>query len=51
MVPNAFVGLYKITATGKELVAVTYSNAIGKYMFGNVAAGEYAVKAKLTETV
>lgn len=51
IVPNAYVGLYKITEKGEELVAVTYTNKEGKYMFGNVLEGEYVVKAKLAEAV
>lgn len=49
-VSNAFVGLYKIDEKTEKLVAVTYTNAEGKYMFGNVSEGEYIVKAKLSET-
>ena len=51
VVPNAFVGLYQITDNIETLVAVTYTNAEGKYMFGNVLEGEYVVKAKLAQTV
>lgn len=51
VVPNAFVGLYQITDNIETLVAVTYTNADGKYMFGNVLEGEYVVKAKLAQTV
>lgn len=50
-VANAFVGLYKITDEGETLVAVTYTNADGKYMFGNVVEGEYIVKSKLSQTL
>lgn len=51
-VAGCFVGLYQIVnaglATQKEtLIATTKSNAEGKYLFGNVAAGQYLVKAKL----
>lgn len=51
IVANAFVGLYKIVDGIESLVAVTYTNAEGKYMFGNVLEGEYLVKAKLSETL
>lgn len=50
-VANAFVGLYKITDEGETLVAVTYTNANGKYMFGNVLEGQYVVKSKLSQTL
>ena len=46
-VANAFVGLYKMVNGVETLVAVTYTNTFGKYMFGNVVEGEYFVKAKL----
>ena len=51
IVANAFVGLYKIVNGVETLVAITYTNAEGKYMFGNVLDGEYLVKAKLSETL
>lgn len=51
IVANAFVGLYKIVDGVETLVAITYTNAEGKYMFGNVLEGEYLVKAKLSETL
>lgn len=51
IVANAYVGLYKIVNGIETLVAVTYTNAEGKYMFGNVLAGEYIVKSKLSETL
>ncbi len=47
VVSNAFVGLYKMVDGVETLVAVTYTNALGKYMFGNVVEGDYFVKAKL----
>lgn len=50
-VANAYVGLYKIVNGTETLVAVTYTNAEGKYMFGNVLAGEYIVKSKLSNTL
>lgn len=50
-VANAFVGLYKITDEAETLVAVTYTNANGKYMFGNVVEGKYVIKSKLSQTL
>ncbi len=47
VVANAFVGLYKMVDGVETLVAVTYTNENGKYMFGNVVEGDYFVKAKL----
>lgn len=51
IVPNAFVGLYQILNGVETLVSTTYTNAEGKYMFGNVLDGEYLVKAKLSNTL
>lgn len=51
IVANAYVGLYQIVGGVETLVAVTYTNAEGKYMFGNVLAGEYVVKSKLSTTL
>lgn len=51
IVPNAFVGLYQIVNGVETLVSTTYTNAEGKYMFGNVLDGEYLVKAKLSNTL
>lgn len=50
-VANAYVGLYQIVAGKEILVAVTYTNADGKYMFGNVVEGQYVVKSKLSTTL
>lgn len=50
-VANAYVGLYQIVAAKETLVAVTYTNADGKYMFGNVVEGQYVVKSKLSTTL
>jgi 5-hydroxyisourate hydrolase-like protein (transthyretin family) len=50
IVANAFVGLYKVTDDTEELVATTYTNESGRYMFGNVANGTYVVKAKKVTT-
>lgn len=48
-VAGCFVGLYQVTATGEQLVAVTKTNTAGKYLFGGVAGGQYLVKAKLEQ--
>lgn len=49
-VPEGFIGLYKVTTTNgitaEELVAVTKSNTAGQYLFINLNAGTYVVKAK-----
>ncbi len=50
IVPNAFVGLYTLVGDVETLVATTYTNVEGKYMFGNVTEGKYIVKAKLSNT-
>lgn len=50
-VANAYVGLYKIEDGKETLVAVTYTNIDGKYMFGNVVEGNYVVKSKLSATL
>lgn len=48
-IASAFVGLYTAVAGApEELIAVTYTNIEGKYMFGGVEAGDYIVKAKAT---
>lgn len=50
-VAGCFVGLYQVTHIGdvtqEKLVAVTKTNAAGKYLFGNVSGGSYKIKAKL----
>lgn len=53
-VAGCFVGLYQVTDAGlptrrETLIATTKTNVEGKYLFGNVAAGEYLVKAKLEQ--
>ena len=52
-VAGCFVGLYQVTGTGalaqETLVAVTKTNAAGKYLFGQVSGGTYLVKAKLEQ--
>lgn len=49
-VENAFVGLYSIDTSNaaETLVSYVYTNAQGRYMFSNVAAASYIVKAKLS---
>lgn len=51
IVPNAFVALYKVVDNVETLIATTYTNIEGKYMFGNVEAGSYLVKSKLTTEI
>ena len=46
LVANALVALYKIDNGNEVLVATTYTNALGKYIFGNVVDGNYIVKSK-----
>lgn len=50
-VAGCFVGLYQVVTVGdvsqETLVAVTKTNAAGKYLFGGVSGGKYLVKAKL----
>lgn len=52
-VAGCFVGLYQIVKIGEvsqeQLVAVTKTNAEGKYLFGEVLGGQYLVKAKLEQ--
>ncbi len=45
---GCFVGLYEVNrnTNTEKLIATTKTNAQGMYMFGNVATGEYKVKAK-----
>ena len=53
VVAGSFVGLYEVTVVDgvrqEKLVAVTKTNAAGKYLFGGVTGGEYLVKAKLEQ--
>lgn len=46
IIANALVALYRIDNGNEVLVATTYTNALGKYMFGNVVDGNYLVKSK-----
>lgn len=52
-VAGCFVGLYQVIKVGditqENLVAVTKTNAAGKYLFGGVVGGSYLVKAKLEQ--
>ena len=50
-VAGCFVGLYlAATADTKEtLIATTKTNSTGKYLFGGVTAGQYVVKAKMSQ--
>lgn len=52
-VAGCFVGLYEIVKAGEltqeKLIAVTKTNAAGKYMFGGVNGGNYKIKAKLEQ--
>lgn len=48
LVKNALVALYEIVDGKEILVATTYTNSIGKYMFGNIKDGEYLVKSKFS---
>lgn len=53
VVSGCFVGLYRRETVGgaarETLVAITKTNAAGKYLFGNVTGGKYMVKAKLNQ--
>ncbi len=44
---GACVGLYAVSGTTETLVQTTFTNAAGFYLFGDVTAGNYLVKAKL----
>lgn len=45
VVTDALVALYKIENNTETLVATTYTNNLGKYMFGNVVDGNYLIKS------
>lgn len=51
VVPNAFVGLYRINGINEILTANTYTNTNGRYMFGSVTNGTYIVKSKKSEII
>lgn len=44
-IANALVALYSIVGGVETIVQITRTNTGGRYLFGNVAAGEYIVKA------
>jgi 5-hydroxyisourate hydrolase-like protein (transthyretin family) len=44
-IPLATVALYKIVGTIETIIQLTKTNSGGRYLFGNVAEGEYVVKA------
>lgn len=44
---GACVGLYAVSGSTETLVQTTFTNAEGFYLFGNVLAGNYLVKAKV----
>ncbi len=44
---GACVGLYAVSGATETLVQTTFTNASGFYLFGEVTAGNYLVKAKL----
>ncbi len=44
-IANAFVALYSVAGGAETIVQIVRTNAGGRYLFGNVAAGEYIVKA------
>ena len=50
-IAGCFVGLYQVTEIAgvkqENLIAVTKTNSAGKYLFGDVLAGSYVVKAKM----
>lgn len=53
-VAGCFVGLYQVVTASdntktEQLVAVTKTNAAGKYLFGGVTGGQYLIKAKLNQ--
>jgi hypothetical protein len=48
---GACVGLYSVVDSTETLVQTTFSNDNGFYLFGNVAAGSYLVKAKVDTLV
>ena len=44
-IPNALVALYSVVGGVETIVQIIRTNAGGRYLFGDVAAGEYIVKA------
>lgn len=49
-ISRASVGLYSVSDSTETLIRLTYTNANGFYLFGNLPAGRYLIKANL-ETV
>lgn len=50
-ISGAAVALYRVQDGTETLVAVTFTNQTGRYIFGSVAAGTYVVKSKLSAYV
>jgi hypothetical protein len=48
---GASIGLYSVVDSTETLVQTTFANDNGFYLFGNVAAGTYLVKAKVDTLV
>ena len=44
-IAGAIVALYSVVGSAETIVQVTRSNAGGRYLFGNVVAGDYLVKS------
>ncbi|MBD7911904.1 MULTISPECIES: carboxypeptidase-like regulatory domain-containing protein [Clostridium] len=49
-IANANVALYSITGGTERIIAITQTNISGRYLFANVAPGNYRVKATVQET-
>jgi hypothetical protein len=45
-IAGACVGLYAVSGTTETLVQLTRTNTAGLYLFGQISAGQYLVKAK-----
>jgi hypothetical protein len=44
-IANAFVALYSVVGGAETIVQIVRTNAGGRYLFGDIAEGEYIVKA------
>lgn len=44
-IPNSLVALYSVVGSAETIVQITRTNAGGRYLFGDVAEGDYIVKA------
>ncbi|MCI1953110.1 MAG: carboxypeptidase regulatory-like domain-containing protein [Clostridiales bacterium] len=44
-IANATVALYQIVGTTETIVQITKTNSGGRYLFGNVAEGQYVIKS------